>query len=179
MADYSYKPEPIEGKRILITGGTTGIGRSTAQVLASKGASVLIFGRHQPELDDAMRDIRETAKADVLGLIADQAQDEDIQKVFQDVDSKLGGIDVLINNAAVSGESILDKKAKEWKYVLDANLFGYMACCKYAIERMQASGSGHIVNVGSMSASETEPEGNVYVAPRPGSAASPRLCESL
>src|SRR5688500_9932779 len=124
MAEYAYEPISLEGKKIVVTGGTTGIGRSTAQALVARGADVLIFGRHEKELQDALREIKESGDGKVFGLTADQAKREDIEKVFEEVDSKLGGIDILINNAAISGESILDMEIDEWKYVLDSNLFG-------------------------------------------------------
>src|SRR5688572_20369258 len=95
----------IADKRVLITGGTTGIGRATALLLAAKGAHVLIFGRHEKELSDAMRDLREAGR-NVHGMTADAARIEDVRRVFKEVDAKLGRIDVLINNAALGAEGL-------------------------------------------------------------------------
>lgn len=162
MATYDYAPISLQGKNVMVTGGTTGIGRSTAQALLQRGANVFIFGRHQKELDEAMADLKSLGKLE--GITADQAVPEDVEKVFAAFDSTMGDLDILINNAAVSGGSILDSEIRDWKYVLDANLFGYMACCRLGLDRMQAKGEGQIVNVGSMSADEAEADGNVYVA---------------
>jgi len=94
---FDFQPESVSGKAVLITGGTTGIGRATALLLAARGARVLIFGRHQTELRDALSDIN--SAGEVCGLVADQARHGDVRRVFREVDEKLGGLDILINNA--------------------------------------------------------------------------------
>lgn len=164
---FNYQLEPVADKSILITGGTTGIGRSTAILLASQGAKVMIFGRHQNDLDEAMKDIRETG-GKVLGLTADVSDPEDIQRVFKEFDRQMDKLDILINNAALGYGSITEGGYPEWDYILKTNLLGYMAMTHEAVERMKASGWGHIVNIGSMSADEREKDSSVYVATKAG-----------
>jgi NADP-dependent 3-hydroxy acid dehydrogenase YdfG len=153
----------VAGKGILITGGTTGIGRAAAILLARRGANVLIFGRHEQELNDALSELPDS-RDHVHGMIADVAKPADIERVFQEADRKLGQLDVLINNAALGAGSIVDDSYKEWEYVVKTNLLGYMACAHEAVHRMQKAGGGHIVNVGSMSADVREEGSSVYVA---------------
>jgi NADP-dependent 3-hydroxy acid dehydrogenase YdfG len=136
-------------------------------MLASRGARVLIFGRHQPELDDALKEIK-SAGGEGFGVVADQSRQSDIRKIFQEADRRLGGVDILINNAAVSPDSVLEGDYEDWQYALNTNLLGYIACCREALDRMKDKGSGHIVNVGSMSADLREPGGDVYVATKAG-----------
>jgi NADP-dependent 3-hydroxy acid dehydrogenase YdfG len=164
---FNYQLEPVADKSILITGGTTGIGRSTAILLASQGARVMIFGRHQNDLDEAMKDIRETG-GEVLGLTADVSDPEDIQRVFREFDQQMDKLDILINNAALGYGSITEGGYSEWDYILKTNLLGYMAMTHEAVERMKANGWGHIVNIGSMSADEREKDSSVYVATKAG-----------
>src|SRR3712207_2118272 len=93
----------VRGKAVIISGGTTGIGRATARLLADQGAKVFIFGRKQSDLDEALAEIRHTggAGAQVEGIIADQSQRQDIERVFAEAERAIGGCDILINNAAV------------------------------------------------------------------------------
>ena len=164
---FNYQLEPVADKSILITGGTTGIGRATAILLASQGAKVMIFGRHQDDLDEAMKDIRE-AGGEVLGLTADVSDPEDVRRVFQEFDRQMDKLDILINNAALGYGSVMEGGYPEWEYILKTNLLGYMAMANEAIQRMKANGWGHIVNIGSMSADVREKDSSVYVATKSG-----------
>jgi len=164
---FDYQFESVNGKSVLITGGTTGIGRATAILLASQGARVMIFGRHDQELNDAVKDIQGTG-GEVLGLTADTANPEDIKRVFQEVDSQMDKLDILINNAALGYKSIMEGGYEDWQYIINTNLLGYMAMAHEAIERMKAHGQGHIVNIGSMSADVREKGSSVYVATKAG-----------
>src|SRR5512145_2775975 len=123
---FNYQLEPVADKSILITGGTTGIGRATAILLASQGARVMIFGRHEQDLNEAMNDIRQ-AGGEVLGLTADVSDAEDIQRVFQEFDKQMDTLDILVNNAALGYGSIMEGGYPEWEYILKTNLLGYMA----------------------------------------------------
>lgn len=156
-------PSAMEGKSVVVTGGTTGIGRSLAKMLVRQGAKVLIYGRHDKELQDALADIQPNGKGQIEGMIADQADVSEVEKVFKAADEKLGGVDILVNNAAISSGKIGETNLEDMKYALDVNVLGYMACCKLAFERMKAKGDGHIVNIGSMSA-DAEDGSSVYVA---------------
>jgi len=163
---FDYHPQNLAGKAVVITGGTTGIGRATALRLASDGARVLIFGRHERELNDALEDLE--AAGEVHGVTADQARHEDVQRVFKEADEQLGGVDILINNAAVAGGTVLESEYSHWLYVIQSNLVGYIDCCRQAAARMRKKGEGHIVNIGSLSAKERDAGEDVYTATKSG-----------
>lgn len=165
----AYLPSSIKGKRILITGGTTGIGRATAILLASQGARIVVFGRHQQPLEETIEAINALdVETECFGMIADVAEEKDINRIFEMIDSQLKGLDILINNAALPHEGIMKGSYKDWQYIINTNLLGYMACCNEAVERMKKNSSSHIVNIGSISADERGKDSSVYVATKAG-----------
>jgi NAD(P)-dependent dehydrogenase (short-subunit alcohol dehydrogenase family) len=106
--NWKHKPESVHGKAAVVTGGTTGIGRAVALILAANGAKVLILGRHQEDLDSAMQDMRSVAAngGEAHGLTADTSREADIRRIFEEADRALGGVDILVNNAALAARSI-------------------------------------------------------------------------
>lgn len=158
-----YLPGTVKDKAVLISGGTTGIGRATAIMLAEMGARVLVFGRHQKELDDAMESLEATG-AEVYGLTADVSEKLGVEAVFRAVDEKLGSLDILINNAGLAFNGVMEGSFDDWQYIVNTNITGYLACAHEAAKRMQRHGGGHIVQIGSMSAEENTKDSSVYVA---------------
>ena len=155
--------EALKDKRILVSGGTTGIGRETVAMLAGEGARVLTFGRHQPELDEVLR-----LAPGAAGLTADAATRDGIAEVFAAVDRQLGGIDALVACAALGAGPIHEMADDAWRYVIETNLVGYMACARAAIERMKHDGGGHLLFVGSISSEIKAPGESVYSATKAG-----------
>lgn len=165
----NFGTESVNGKAVLVTGGTTGIGRATALLLASMGARVMIFGRSEESLEDTLQEFRNAQMEDrVHGITADVSNKEGIKKIFKEVDDALDGLDILINNASLGYSGIMKGNYDEWEYVLSCNLLGYMACTHEAVKRMRQKGGGHIINIGSMSAHTKEEGSSVYVATKSG-----------
>ncbi|MBE8726431.1 SDR family oxidoreductase [Flavobacterium hungaricum] len=161
----AYFGQNIIQKRIVITGGTTGIGKAIADLLVSLGGRVLIFGRDENDFNNAMDDIKEKSKkGEIYGVTADITKKEDIAMIWEKVDSILGGIDILINNAALPAGGIMEGEYEDWKYILETNILGYIAFAKEAVNRMKEQKSGHLINIGSMSAEVKEKTGVIYVA---------------
>lgn len=162
--DIHTAEPPLSGKRILITGGTTGIGRAIAALLGSYGAKVFIFGRNAPELKDALAHIREVGGV-AEGMTADQADRNDIDRVFAAADEALGGLDVLIANAGLGTGKLTETPEDEWRYVLETNLAGYIAFAQEAAKRLEGrDGKGQIVLIGSISADAEGGGSAVYAA---------------
>lgn len=160
--NWKHATQTLAGKSVIVTGGTTGIGRATAILLAAQGANVLIFGRHEQELREAIEEIQSVGR--VVGITADQSREEDVDRVFELADAQLNGVDILINNAAVPAESVEVGAYRGWEYVVKTNLLGYMICARLAIDRMEKRGGGHIVNLGSLDADARQKGNDVYVA---------------
>ena len=157
----------LSDKRVLVTGGTTGIGRATVTLLARNGARVLTLGRHQPELDAALEEARATGTP-VEGLTADLARKEDVEAVYRAVDEKLGGIDMLVACAAVGAQPLHEMAEDDWRYVIETNLIGTLAVARQAILRMDAQGGGSILFIGSISAEIKAVGESVYAATKAG-----------
>ena len=157
----------LKGKRVLVSGGTTGIGRATVAQLAEAGAQILTFGRHAAELEDSLAHAHQYSDR-VYGLVADASLKAGIEKVFSEVDSQLGGLDILVANAGLGAEGAQDTPDDEWRNAVETNFVGYIASAREAIKRFRTSGGGHIVFVGSISAEAQSPGTSVYAATKAG-----------
>jgi len=167
----------MKEKKIILTGGTTGIGLATAKLLAKEGARLLICGRDDTKLQHALEEINKYATVPAEGLTADISKQNDIERLFAKADQLFENrLDVLINNAAVAYQGIDSGSYSDWHYVIATNLLGYMACCQFALQRMKPANGGHIVNIGSLSAEVREKGSSVYVATKAGIQG---FCEAL
>lgn len=155
----------LAGRRIVLTGGTTGIGRATLLRLVEAGAQVLTFGRDRSALDDALGSADGSTAP--IGIVADVAARDGVDAVFAAVDERLGGIDVLVACAAVGARPIHEMGDDDWRYVIEANLTGYLACARAAILRMTGRG-GHLLFVGSISTEIKAAGESVYAATKAG-----------
>lgn len=155
----------IEGKGILVTGGTTGIGRAIAMKLADHGGKLFIFGRHATELKDGLAAIEARGKVD--GMTADQADHDDVVAVFESARKACGRLHVVIANAAVGAESVVDMDDEDWRYVADANFAGYLDVAKQAVAAFGDEG-GDLVLIGSVSGEEPSKGESVYAATKAG-----------
>ncbi|MFA7254227.1 MAG: SDR family oxidoreductase [Patescibacteria group bacterium] len=162
--EQEYQEESVEGKVVLISGGTTGIGRATAVMLAWKGAKVFIFARHQRELDDAIADGKKVG-GEICGCLADVTKYEDVVNIFDQVKNIYGRLDIMINNAGTGARSILRSDYDEWMRVIKTNYVGYLLCTRFAVDILkEQGGGGHIINIGSMSAHTRDADTDLYVS---------------
>lgn len=140
----------LEGRRALVTGSATGIGRSTVQRLAAEGASVVVnyVGSRDPA-DEVVAAVDGRAVA----IEADVSDEQQVQSMFARASEELGGpIDVLVNNAGVEAPfALVDMSLDEWNRVLGVNLTGAFLCAREAARALIAAGApGVIVNVSSV-----------------------------
>jgi NAD(P)-dependent dehydrogenase (short-subunit alcohol dehydrogenase family) len=136
----------LKNKRVLITGGASGIGKAAARRFLDEGAQVLIIDRDSKSGDLVQRDL-----PGLIGVIQADVSDPDaVERAFDKLDTLWGGMDILINNAGISlRHSFLDITPEEWQQVVDVNLNGVFYVAQAAARLMLAGGGGVIVNMSS------------------------------
>jgi len=146
----------LGGKRAVITGGSRGIGKSIAVVLASEGAEVAICGRNKDSLEQAAADIlKETGKS-ILAVVADTTDTTSVEYFIDAAADHLGGIDILVNNAAAPGGLVMGPlntaDPDELLADIDTKVVGYMRVAKAAAPHLKEGGWGRIINIGGLAA---------------------------
>lgn len=157
----------IEGKFVVVTGGTRGIGRAIAERLLDDGAHVAICGRTQEAVDRAVKEMK--PRGHVVGAAADVSSADDITKFFAFVDAQFQRLDVLVNNAGVGFfRSVADLTLEDWRRTLDTNLSGVFYCSREALQRFKAAGGGYVINIGSLAGKNPFAGGAAYNASKFG-----------
>lgn len=132
--------------RVLVTGATSGVGEATARLFASRGASVALLARRAGELERVAKEIGERAQ----WFVADVSDAGSAVDAVRSATQSLGGIDVVVNAAGVSGYATLDELDEDlWHQVIDTNLSGTFYVSREAGLTMRAAGGGSIINVAS------------------------------
>ncbi|MHB0868470.1 MAG: SDR family NAD(P)-dependent oxidoreductase [Chloroflexota bacterium] len=140
----------VKGKVALITGGSQGIGKACALVLAREGCSVAICARHGATLNGAAEEIRSTG-VEVLAVQADIAKPEDVKAFVASAATRFGRIDILVNNAGTGRLSdLMELPEEEIRYNIELMFFGLLHCVKEVIPHMRKQGGGRIINVSSI-----------------------------
>ena len=140
----------LAGKVALITGGGTGIGRSTALAFAHEGAKVAVAGRRLEKLQEVVKEIA-AAGGEAIALSCDVSRAADAQSAIRATVEAFGKLDVLVNNAGVLHVSTIEEIPEEdWDHLIAANLKGPFLMCRAALPEFRKVGGGAIVNVGSV-----------------------------
>ena len=143
----------LAGKTVLITGGSKGIGRATAKVMAAEGARVMICSRNTAALDAAAAGNRKDTGRAVEIMATDLSQLDGVEKVAAEAVRRLGRLDVLVNNAgAIKGGDFLGIPDDEWMAGWSLKLLGYIRMARAVFPQMREQGGGRIVNVVGMAA---------------------------
>ena len=144
----------FEGLKALVTGGASGIGRATAELLAARGAQVAIL-----DLDPS------TVEKPLFGHRADVADDASVRHAVAAAVADLGGLDVLINNAGIGAQGTVEDNAdEEWHRVLDVNVVGMVRTTRAALPHLRESAHAAIVNTCSIAATAGLPQRALYSA---------------
>jgi NADP-dependent 3-hydroxy acid dehydrogenase YdfG len=153
----------IEGKVVLITGGSTGIGAEVARLLAGRGAKVAVAARRKDKLD-AVVDAISAAGGTALAYQLDVTDKHQVEAVVAATVADFGRIDVLINNAGLMPiRPMAEVNTDEWDAMIDVNLKGTLYGIAAVLPRFMAQDSGHIINLSSVAGIKVfAPGGTVY-----------------
>jgi NAD(P)-dependent dehydrogenase (short-subunit alcohol dehydrogenase family) len=151
----------LEGKVVVITGASQGLGRALALAYAREGAKLAINARSEDSIRPVAREAEEQG-AEVLAVAADVSQSADVEMLVSETVERFGGIDVLVNNAGILGPrvAIVEYPEDEWRRVIDANLTGPFLVSKAAIPHMREGGS--VINLVSGVSVEGRAEWGAY-----------------
>ena len=144
----------LKNKRVVITGGASGIGMATAKRFIDEGAKVVVF-----DINESAFDAAKEALPGLKGIVAvDVSKEESVHNGFIQADKIIGGIDILVSNAGISiRNNFVDTNFAQWKKVLGINLDGMYLCCKEAVDRMMPQKSGVILMTASNNGMNAHP----------------------
>src|SRR5438128_3415390 len=142
----------LKGKVAVVTGGSEGLGRATAERLATEGAHVAICARRPDVLERAAEGIRKGG-GQVLARSVDVSKADQIDKFVGEVMREWGGVDILLNNAGTSAAASFEAvDDAAWIHDLELKLFSAIRCCRLCIPHMKKRGGGRIINITNLGA---------------------------
>lgn len=154
----------IQGKVVVITGASSGLGEATARLLSAEGALVVLGARREERLK-ALADELTKGGGKVLAIATDVTKRDQVKHLVDEAVKKFGRIDVIINNAGLMPQSLLERLlVDEWDRMIDVNIKGVLYGIAAALPYMKQQKSGHIINVSSVAGHKIRPGATVYAA---------------
>lgn len=168
LRDAHTEMPSLEGRKAVITGGTTGIGRAIGVLLASEGVEIFTCGRDEQHLKDGLERINEVGRGD--GISVDLAERDGLNRFFAEAESRLGSYDIAIVNAAVPVEGLTNTTEEDAWYAVAVDYTAYVMSAYKAAAHMKGAGDkgGDVILVGSMSAHSLGGNSSVYAGMKKG-----------
>jgi NAD(P)-dependent dehydrogenase (short-subunit alcohol dehydrogenase family) len=161
--------QAFSGKTVIVTGGGYGIGKQIALSFGRLGANVVVAARSREKLEQVAGELR-SMDTNPLALTVDISAEDEVRGMVDTVVDKYGGIDVLVNNAAIAGPTAMipDIDSNDWRTAVDINLSGTFYCCKYVSQVMRGVKSGNIITISSVGGRTAYPMRAPYAVTRWG-----------
>jgi NAD(P)-dependent dehydrogenase (short-subunit alcohol dehydrogenase family) len=158
----------LEGRVVVVTGASSGIGEACALAFAAKGAKVVLAARRAERLS-ALVERLEGIGGEALAVVTDVTDEAAVDSLFAQAVERFGTVDVLINNAGIADSTPIDEMAlATWHKVIETNLTSAFLCSRAAFRAMKGRGRGRIINVGSISARVPRENSPAYAASKFG-----------
>ncbi len=156
----------IEGKLILITGASSGIGMACARHFAAEGARLALWARRLDRLEALAADVVGDDRASVFLARVDVRDREQVAGAVERLVAEAGVPDVLLNNAGLAAgfDLLHEGDPEDWDRMIDTNVKGLLNVTRAVLPHMVEAGRGHVINIGSTAGHMTYPRGNVYAA---------------
>jgi NADP-dependent 3-hydroxy acid dehydrogenase YdfG len=164
LSDAHTDMPGLNGRKAIVTGGTTGIGRAIAVLLASEGVDVFVCGRDAQHLEDGLERIREVGKGG--GISLDLAEPDGVDRFVAAARDYFGDFDIAIVNAAIPAKGVTKMSAEELRYAIATDFTAYLATAHAAVEVLQDKGD--IVFIGSVAAHLLGGGSSVYAGMKAG-----------
>ncbi|MGB5913620.1 MAG: 3-oxoacyl-[acyl-carrier-protein] reductase [Phormidesmis sp.] len=159
----------LDGKVALITGSSRGIGKAAALALAQQGGKIVVNYARSSEAADAVVAQIEEMGTEAIALQADVSKADEVDALIKATMDKFGRIDVLVNNAGITRDTLLLRmKPEDWQAVIDLNLTGVFLCSRAVSKIMLKQRSGRIINISSVSGLMGNPGQSNYSAAKAG-----------
>jgi NAD(P)-dependent dehydrogenase (short-subunit alcohol dehydrogenase family) len=140
----------LKGKKAIVTGGGTGIGRAISLAFGREGAKVAVIGRRKDLLDDVVKELVKTG-GEAMAVGCDITKDREVRRAVAEVEQSFGGLHVLVNNAgALSVSTVETISEDEWDRVMETNLKGPFLFSRAVLPVFRRAGGGAIVNIASV-----------------------------
>lgn len=156
----------INGKTVLITGASSGIGRASAEEFAKYGANLILAARRVERLEQLKDELvkKHNIKVFVIGM--DVTHPKQVETALSNLPSSITGIDILLNNAglALGLDTLVEDDVTNWETMIDTNIKGFLTVLRLVGKKMVEQGFGHIINIGSVAGVEAYAKGAVYCA---------------
>ena len=167
----------LKDKVAVVTGASRGIGKAAALALANQGAKVVVnYARSSDAASATVQEIT-TAGGDAIAIQADVSQGEEVDNLFKTTLDKFGRVDVLVNNAGITKDTLLLRmKPEQWQAVIDLNLTGVFLCTKAVSKTMLKQRSGRIINIASVAGQMGNPGQANYSAAKAGVIGFTKTC---
>lgn len=142
----------LKGKKAIVTGGTSGIGKEIAKVFASQGADVIIFGTNSQRAEQTIQELKQSYPSQSFSYeLVDVSKIAEVEKALSHILEKWPSVDILVNNAGITKDNLLVRmKEEEWDQVINVNLKSVYNTCRVLARSMMKAKTGTIINITSV-----------------------------